>query len=65
VISYLGQQQFLADPTEVVVEQPVEKGIPEAVTEGQPRHQKVNELGNLKERRNNGKKVEMSLCLTN
>jgi hypothetical protein len=56
VTSYLGQQEFLADPTEVVVEQPVEERIPEAVTEGQPRHQKVNELGNLKDRTNNGKK---------
>jgi hypothetical protein len=53
--SYLGQQQFFADPTEAVVEQPVEKRVPEAVTEGQPRNQKVNELGNLKDRTNNGK----------
>jgi hypothetical protein len=39
----------------VVVEQPVEERIPEAVTEGQPSDHEVNELGNLKDKTHSGK----------
>jgi hypothetical protein len=49
----------------VVVKQPVEERVPEAITEGQPRDHKVNEWGNLKERTNNDKKMKLSLCITN
>jgi hypothetical protein len=37
----------------VAVQQPVQERVPEAVTEGQPRDQKVDELGHLDEGRNN------------
>jgi hypothetical protein len=46
VYTYLGQD-FLADSTEVVVEQPIEERVPEAVAQGQPRYHKVDEWGDL------------------
>lgn len=46
-VAYLGEEEFSADAPEVVVQQPIEEGVPEAVAQSQPRYCEVEERRHL------------------